>query len=137
MYARKNRHGEFVSLKDRAEATAVYLRRCSGRTEGKTPTTRTWKQKLYKTYKNKKTEEDPLICDDGDITEEELNNAVIKLSRDKAPGFDDITTDWIKNLDQDNHSKLLELINAWWVAEKLPQDMLEAKVAPMYKKTIT
>ena len=56
------------------------------------------------------------------------------MSRGKSPGPDEITTDWLKDLDKHNKHLLLELLNSWWDDERLPKEMSEARVASLYKK---
>ena len=48
-------------------------------------------------------------CREGDISKEELDTAIKRLKRDKAPGPDNITTDWLKDLDEDNKASSLEM----------------------------
>ena len=111
----------------------ITSRRFSGK-RGDDINYRNVKAKIVQDLERKRFVEDPPTCEDGDITKGELDKSITKLSRDKAPGPDDITADWVKDLNQENRNKLLELINAWWEAEQLTDEMLEAKVASLYKK---
>ena len=54
--------------------------------------------------------------------------------RDKAPGPDNITTDWLKDLDRENRIDLLRMLNTLWETADLPKEMSEARVASLYKK---
>ena len=68
------------------------------------------------------------------VTFEEMKEIQKRLKRNKAPGPDDITTDFIKDLEEDNLEELRTLINDWWEAGKVPHDILCARVASLYKK---
>ena len=57
-----------------------------------------------------------------------------KWKRGKSPGPDNITTDLVKDLEEDMLEALLELINQWWEQGAVPKDVLKAKVASLYKK---
>ena len=56
------------------------------------------------------------------------------MSRGKALGSDDLTTDWIKDLDEENRKCLLVILNEWWEKGRIPTEMGEARVASLYKK---
>lgn len=69
-----------------------------------------------------------------DFTIEELNKTIKKLKKGKAAGPDRIPMEYFKALDQDNRTDLLSLINNWWRAEDIPQEMLEAQVVLIFQK---
>ena len=64
----------------------------------------------------------------------ELDRSVQKLKRGKASGTDNITTDWVKDLDPDNRTSLLKLLNSCWCKRQWPSQMELARVATLYKK---
>lgn len=56
------------------------------------------------------------------------------MKRRKAPGPDNFTSDWLKDLDKDVQNKLLVRLNDWWNAGSMPTAMRKATVASLYKK---
>ena len=52
------------------------------------------------------------------FTMKELNAAIKKLKRDKAPGPDGLPTDFFKELDYLNKVYILSILNKWWTEEK-------------------
>ena len=68
------------------------------------------------------------------VTSGELKSIVNKWKRGKSPGPDNITTDFVKDLEEDMLEALLELINQWWEQCAVPKEVLKAKVASLYKK---
>ena len=68
------------------------------------------------------------------ITVNELTQIIKRFKKAKAPGPDDITTDLIKELNEENREEVLNLINEWWIAGSIPEDMLTARVVSLYKK---
>ena len=75
-----------------------------------------------------------LQFDEGEVTTQEMKEIQQKLKRTKAPGPDDITTDYIKDLYPDNLEELRKMINEWWNRGSVPYEVLCAKVASLYKK---
>ena len=71
---------------------------------------------------------------DAPIDKEELDRCIGKMKRGKAAGTDNMTTDWVKDLDAANRQKWVNLLNEWWVKKAWPSKMEEARVAAMYKK---
>ena len=57
-----------------------------------------------------------------------------QIKKSKAPGPDDITTDLVKEMNEENLEEILDLINEWWIAGEIPENMLTARVASLYKK---
>ena len=129
-----------MDLKERAEATKQYLEKIHwGKAE-------TQKQKHNP---EKRTEMEAKITDilynnkgkyaDADwntdpITMTEIRQIVKRFKKSKAPGPDDITTDLIKELTEENLEEVLDLINECWTAGAIPENMLTARVASLYKK---
>ena len=64
----------------------------------------------------------------------ELDQVIRKLKRGKASGTDNITTDWVKDLNADNRVGLLELLNTWWCKRLWPSQMELARIATISKK---
>ena len=58
---------------------------------------------------------------------EEMKAIQKQLKRNKAPGPDDITTDFIKDLEEDNLDELRTLVNVWWTKREVPHEVLQAK----------
>ena len=57
-----------------------------------------------------------------------------KFKRGKAPGPDNITTDWAKDLRGQNLEDLRTLINEWWISKHMPENIATARVVSLYKK---
>ena len=64
----------------------------------------------------------------------ELNAVIKKLKRRKAPGPDEIPTEILKEMDEENREIIRELLNIWWREEEIPEEMLRARVVMIYKK---
>ena len=133
-YARKNNDNEPVMLDQRAEATAEYLAEKTW-----SPSRRSIGGQRAEEYVknhleiNRTSGKVPQI-EDGPITRAELQTAIRKMKRHKAPGPDHMTTDWLKDLDDFNKVLLLQLLNDWWSKGHMPEQMREARVASLYKK---
>ena len=57
------------------------------------------------------------------------------FAKGKTPGPDDITTDFIKEIGNDELlEKLLELINEWWASGDIPDEITIARVVSIYNK---
>lgn len=69
----------------------------------------------------------------GEITIGELEMVIKKLKRRKAPGPDNIQTEFIKELDDTNKLHLLTKLNEWWEGE-IPEEMTKARVVLIHKK---
>jgi len=70
----------------------------------------------------------------GNFTMKELNAAIKKLKRDKAPGPDGLPSDFFKELDYLNKIYILSIINNWWTEEKIDDEELLANVVMIFKK---
>ena len=68
------------------------------------------------------------------ITIEELNQVIKEVMRGKASGPDDISFDFVKVLNETPREKLLVMLNDWWHEEELPNEILQSRVASLYKK---
>ena len=133
LYAKRDRFGNYTSLERRAHATAEYL--AEEQWTNKNPAMDIdVSATVRKDLEDRKTKEDTPNIRDEPITEEEFAAIIKKMSRGKAPGPDNVTTDWIKDLDRENRKWLLGLINSWWEAGSFPKEMEEARVVSLYKK---
>jgi hypothetical protein len=63
----------------------------------------------------------------------ELRAAIKRLKRNKTPGPDGIPNEAFKGMDEINLQRLLELIHIWWEEEYIPDEVLEANVALIFK----
>ena len=68
------------------------------------------------------------------LTLQELNTAIAKLKKKKAPGPDGITNEMIIHLDSTARLKLLEIFNLSWEEGRVPQMWKEATMIPIHKK---
>ena len=73
-------------------------------------------------------------CNTEEITIEELKNIAKQSKRRKAPGPDEIPTELIKEMNEDNLNRILELLNTWWREENIEEEDLRARVAFIFKK---
>ena len=132
-YARNDRHGKPVPLAGRADAAAEYLEKEQWAPKGDV----TW-QEATNMVKNELTRRrernNDLRYNTGEVSLEEMKEFQKQLKRNKAPGPDDITTDFIKDLEEDNLEKLRILVNEWWSKGEVPHEILRARVASLYKK---
>ena len=65
---------------------------------------------------------------------EEMIQCIEQTKRNKAAGTDNMTADWLKDLNATNCEKLLAMMNHWWVSKTWPGKMEEARIAALYKK---
>jgi len=65
---------------------------------------------------------------------QELEAAIKKLKRNRAPGPDELTSDFFKELDYLNKIYILNIINKWWIEEKINEEELMAHVVMIFKK---
>lgn len=75
-----------------------------------------------------------LEIETGLFTFQELETAIMKMKRLKAPGPDDIPAELLMHLDNYNRSTILALMNKCWVEGKIPISWKKANVACLYKK---
>lgn len=68
------------------------------------------------------------------IKKEELKEAIKEMKNGKAPGYDKITAEMIKNMGERGTQKLLEIFNKVWEEEKIPKDWEIGLIVPIYKK---
>ncbi|KAI5739178.1 hypothetical protein M8J77_015968 [Diaphorina citri] len=71
---------------------------------------------------------------DKDITIEELARAMKKMKNKKAPGPDEVSNEFIKNLGTEGNDLILQLFNVTWEKEYVPEDWAVADLKMIYKK---
>lgn len=64
----------------------------------------------------------------------EIQRAIRKLRRRKAPGPDDIPTQLLNKLKEDNIREVRKLFKQWWEHENVDTEELKARVVLIYKK---
>ena len=140
VYARKDKDGQEVDLDGRAEAMATYLEAVHWGGDGeKGASQNTWLQEdvvkeiegFLKESRDKSTINIEL---DAPIERAELDKCLGKLKRGKAAGADGMTANWVKDLNDANRQKLLNMLNKWWERREWPSKMQEARIAAIYKK---
>jgi len=67
------------------------------------------------------------------ITYDELNNALAKIKTGKSPGNDRITSEFLKNLNEDWTSHLLKIYNKIMTTEVIPQQWSLIETIMLYK----
>ena len=132
-YARKDRHGQPVLLEQRAEATADYLEH-SHWSATSPPEHQAALNRVAEELQKRTQRHAHLQYDVNKVSIAELRIVLQKLKGNKAPGPDRITTDFLKDLDEDNLQAMLELVNQWWEQGQIPHEILRAKVTSLYKK---
>ena len=68
------------------------------------------------------------------ITLEELRTIIKKLKRHNTPGPDEIPTEALKEMNDNNLSIILDIINEWWEQEQIPDEAMNARVVLIYKE---
>ena len=71
----------------------------------------------------------------GEMTMQELMGIIDLFKKGKALGPDNITTDFLKDLEHEEiRTHMLDLINQWWTTGDTPDDITLARVVSLYKK---
>ena len=65
---------------------------------------------------------------------DELNEVIKEVMRGRASGPDDISFDFVKVLNETLRAEVLIMLNDWWHEEELPNELLQSRVASLYKK---
>ena len=133
LYAKKDRFGNYTTLEGRAQATAEHRAEEQWKSKGAKDILNV-KNMLRENSKRKQQMDKIQNIRDVLISLEEFELVIKRMTRSKAPGPDNITTDWLKNLDEENRIIILAMINHWWENEYIPTEMEEARVASLYKK---
>ena len=137
VYARCDMHGNPVPLDQRADAAADYLEHKQWTAFPKNRSEQRFEAKIEKWLEDNSDPANMWIdieYPEDRITLDELIAVIKKMKRRKAPGPDKITTDFLKDLNEDNLILLLELLNNWWSSENFPEGFAHAKTASLYKK---
>ena len=66
--------------------------------------------------------------------ERKARQAIRKLKRRNAPGPDEIPTELLKELKEDNIKLIQELFTQWWNNEDIDTEKLKTRVVLIYKK---
>ena len=91
-------------------------------------------EKIVKLLEEKRDQFKDVVFDDEPISMRELRAIIRKMKPGKAPGPDEITTDFVKHLDKEGLEKLRELVNKWWIDKIPPDKATTARVVSLYKK---
>jgi len=67
-------------------------------------------------------------------TLKEITQVIKQMKKNKSPGPDGIPMELFKEMDVDNLTTVLSIIRNWWQKEDMPEELLHAKVALLYKK---
>ena len=133
MYALKDQRGRRVALDKRAEATAEYLSEVQwGKPKPRdyTPDEEHYLNWMHSGQMNTQ----PGNFNTDPITIEELNHVIKEVMRGKASGPDDISFDFVKVFNETLREEILIMLNDWWREESLPDELLQSRVASLYKK---
>lgn len=68
------------------------------------------------------------------LTKGEVKNIIKRFKKGKAPGPDGITTDLVKDLNDENIEHLAKLKRKWWTKKEVPNTITLARVMSLYKK---
>ena len=77
---------------------------------------------------------DHLNCDPTPFTADELDMVLKNSKSNKQPGPDRMPMELFKWLNRCNRSPLLRILNNWWTQGEVPQEILHARVVPIFKK---
>ena len=67
-------------------------------------------------------------------TIKEVKSIIKKFERGKAPGPDGITTDLVKDLDEEGIKELTRMIKRWWNKKEIPSTITLARVVSLHKR---
>ena len=70
----------------------------------------------------------------GAVTLEELEEVIRKSQRWKATGLHKMSYDMLKDLEEGNKMKLLFMVYKMWETKNLERDIMNTKIASLYKK---
>ena len=87
--------------------------------------------KWEKEMKGKLVHDKKLTFDQSPIKLEEMSD---KFKKRKATGPDDEEMEIYQSLDMENRTRLLEVINEWWIHNEFPAEKLYSRIVFIYKK---
>ena len=64
----------------------------------------------------------------------ELKEIIKKFKKGKAPGPDGITTDFLKDLNDEALEEIRKMVAKWWKSKEIPNNITLARVVSLYKK---
>ena len=147
VYARKDKDGNEISLEDRSEAMAAYLEevhwgkerisnssRGSHGEETESSIAKLVRERVEKHLDKCRQTAVTNVEMDRPFEIAEMDRCIKHTKRNKAAGTDNLTTDWLQDLNQRNRDKLLTMINKWWLTKEWASKMEEARIAALYKK---
>ena len=77
----------------------------------------------------------PVLSSETELTKDELDKALTKLTNDKAPGRSGIRPELIKYAGQRLKDKLLVIMNSYWMrGVEIPREWIDAEVISIYKR---
>ena len=124
----KNERGELVNDRMRPDTFADYFEKVQwargeqiDQQRQETPDT----EPIYDTEADVKQEP---------FTKEELNDAISRLTNNKTPGPNKVTSELMKLLSGEAREKLRELLNRCWEEEEPFEEMDQADLAVIYNK---
>ena len=123
----RTKHGKHVNMNSRAEANAEHL----AKEQWGKPTQDSTE---YTPFASNKIANETIKMEIGEITTEELEARLRKFKRRKAPGPDGIPME--QEMERESKAVILKILNHWWQEQKVPEELLQARVVLIYKKAI-
>ena len=130
-YAKRDAQGRNIPFAEIAEETAKYL------AETRWPPSGEDNQDHWQAPNYPNLSQAGMGINDGEITTEEVEQAIGSLKKGKTPGPDTLTVELIKLLGEENRQRLRDLMNKWWTEEHIPEEALRARVVMIFKKKET
>ena len=128
----KKRHlvveGKPVPWSQTHKACRDYLENCQWKTPAQSPES----LRILNAHRNLR----PSVSDHNSFSLEELQSAIQKLKKNKAPGPDQVTNELFLLLDDYKPQLLLDFYNKIWEAGEVPNDWKEAIVVSIYKNKV-
>ena len=83
---------------------------------------------------NDKSSYKDLVWNTKPPTLSDIKDIIKKFKRGKAPGPNGITTDLVKDLDDDSLDEIRKLFRSWRLKRKVPNTLTLVRVVSLYKK---